>query len=193
MRINRIICFGDSLTYGWDPTLPIGGQYDSSHRWPDIIGNKLGCNTVNLGMPGREIPRQGYATDCAVSEIRKHSPSDLLIIMLGTNDLLNSYAPDERRVSDKMKTFVERLQQEFCDTPILLISPPRVNIGLIPAGVAVERLSSLYSSLSKCKDLAFLDASAIDLPLAFDGIHLTESANVLLAEEILIVLGKIIE
>ena len=31
----KVICYGDSNTYGYDPRLPLGGRYD--HPWPELL------------------------------------------------------------------------------------------------------------------------------------------------------------
>ena len=33
----KVICFGDSNTYGYDPRPLDGGRYDASCRWVDIL------------------------------------------------------------------------------------------------------------------------------------------------------------
>ena len=54
----KILCFGDSNTYGYDPRSYFGGQYPTEHRWVDILAQKLHCKAVNAGENGREIPRR---------------------------------------------------------------------------------------------------------------------------------------
>ena len=71
----KVVCFGDSNTWGYDPKGYLGGRYD--HPWPEILAEKLHCTVINWGENGREIP--GNAVDFPAD-------TDLLIIMLGTND-----------------------------------------------------------------------------------------------------------
>ena len=33
----KILCFGDSNTYGYDPRSYFGGQYLAQHRWVDLL------------------------------------------------------------------------------------------------------------------------------------------------------------
>ena len=75
----KVICFGDSNTYGYDPRSYFGGRYDADSRWVDILAAETGWEIRNMGQNGKEIPliAPDFPTD-----------TDLLIVMLGTNDLL---------------------------------------------------------------------------------------------------------
>lgn len=74
----KLVCYGDSNTYGYDPAHP-DGRYGGSVRWADAVARSMGMDLVNLGRNGREIPRRApeFADDAA-----------LITVMLGTNDLL---------------------------------------------------------------------------------------------------------
>ena len=82
----NVICFGDSNTYGYDPRSYLGGRYAADSRWVDILAEETGWTVRNLGENGREIPTSvpDFPAD-----------TDLLIIMLGTNDLLQGRSPEQ--------------------------------------------------------------------------------------------------
>ena len=75
----KVICFGDSNTYGYDPRGYFGGRYDADSRWVDILATETGWTVCNMGQNGREIPSVVPALP---------ADTDLLIVMLGTNCLL---------------------------------------------------------------------------------------------------------
>ena len=75
----NVICFGNSNTYGYDPRSYLGGRYDADSRWVDILAAKTGWTVRNMGENGREIPT--LAPDFPAD-------TDLLIVMIGTNDLI---------------------------------------------------------------------------------------------------------
>ena len=50
----RILCFGDSNTYGYDPRSYFGEPY--SEPWPEVFSKKSGYQVFNAGQNGREIP-----------------------------------------------------------------------------------------------------------------------------------------
>ena len=52
----KVICFGDSNTYGYDPRSYLGGRYDADSRWVDILAAQTGWTISNIGQNGREIP-----------------------------------------------------------------------------------------------------------------------------------------
>ena len=81
----KVICFGDSNTYGYDPRGYFGGRYDADCQWVDILAAETGWTVCNMGQNGREIPSvPPFPAD-----------TDLLIVMLGTNDLLQGRGRQE--------------------------------------------------------------------------------------------------
>ena len=82
----NVICFGDSNTYGYDPRGYFGGRYDADCRWVDILASETGWTISNMGQNGREIPSAAPTLP---------ADTDLLIVMLGTNDLLQGCSPEQ--------------------------------------------------------------------------------------------------
>lgn len=82
----KVICFGDSNTYGYDPRDYFGGRYDAVSRWVDILATETGWTISNMGQNGREIPSAAPAFPI---------DTDLLIVMLGPNDLLQGRSREQ--------------------------------------------------------------------------------------------------
>lgn len=53
----KVICYGDSNTYGYDSYSWLGGRNDADSRWVDILAFETGWEVCNMGQNGREIPR----------------------------------------------------------------------------------------------------------------------------------------
>lgn len=70
----KVICFGDSNTYGYDPRGYLGGRYDADGRWVDILATETGWTICNMGQNGQEIPFTPPAFP---------ADTDLLIVMFG--------------------------------------------------------------------------------------------------------------
>ena len=90
---KRIICIGDSNTYGYDPAAFGGARYPDGVRWTSRLGSAW--DIQNLGENGREIPSSSFAVRVLLSQIRSRLPADGLCLMLGTNDLLCGASPAE--------------------------------------------------------------------------------------------------
>ena len=175
----KIICFGDSNTYGYDPRGYWGGRYDAP--WPEILAERSGWNVVNDGINGREIPQ---------APVLFPMDTDLLIIMLGTNDLLQFWTPGA--ACEKMERFLELLTLDR--DKILLIAPPPMEFGtwvqdqkLIGGSVA---LAKHYQALSERLGVRFADAGEWNTSLAYDGVHLTEAGHRAFAEGLFNYLDK---
>ena len=112
----NVICFGDSNTYGYDPRSYFGGRYDAGSRWVDILAAETGWTICNMGQNGREIPSSAPSFS---------ADTDLMIVMLGTNDLLQGRSPEQ--AAEKLESFLSGIPMDR--KKILLIAPPPVAWG----------------------------------------------------------------
>lgn len=91
--MKTILCFGDSNTYGERPDG--GGRYERGERWTGRLQSALSGEylIVEEGLNGRTTvwsdPVEG--DKCGIKHLptclESHAPLDLVILMLGTNDL----------------------------------------------------------------------------------------------------------
>lgn len=189
----KIICFGDSNTWGYDPRSFIGERYPKDVRWTGRLSAVPGLEVVNCGVNGRTIPNTPARVGAACAEMGRHLNADILLIMLGGNDLLcdsNFRAVD---VAERMERFLSDALPQLRPGRTLLISPPPMRPG---AWVAEERLVTESEWLGACLErtaeklgLDFADAAAWAPELCFDGVHLTEAGHLAFFEGIRQVLG----
>lgn len=52
----RIVCFGDSNTYGYDPRSFFGDRYPEEQIWVNILAQKMNCRVVNAGEMAGKYP-----------------------------------------------------------------------------------------------------------------------------------------
>lgn len=162
----KLLCFGDSNTYGYDPRGFFGGRYDRC--WTDLLDSHT---VISMGQNGCTIPRQQVS----------FPEYDLLLVMLGTNDLLQgASAPETAR---RMEAFLLPLRQ------VILIAPPPMKRGAWVATHALvaesRRLASEYRRLAEKLGIPFIDTSDWAIELAFDGVHFTEKGHQIFAKKLL--------
>lgn len=210
---KTILCYGDSNVWGsiasWAPTTAPSRRYDEHTRWPRAMGNLLGRDyaVVEEGLSGRntvfhdpDAPyknAEAYLLPCLLS----HRPLDLVIMMLGTNDLKLAFAPAPGHLADGMARLVDIVQQcADCGSgavppPILLISPihiarPQGRQDYFEArgGEAcidlVKLFAPAYRALAREKGCHFLDAAVYGSPDPADGLHLTEPSHLALGRAV---------
>ena len=178
----KILCFGDSNTYGYDPRTFFGSQYPPLHRWVDLLSGKLGCTVVNAGENGREIPHRESELLLFDRMMANQQPVDLLLIRLGSNDLLQGN--DVKMVVERMDCFLQHINLD--KSKILLIAPPPMQPGeWVPTRRLIEastELSHAYEAHALRLGIRFVDAGAWDIPMTFDGVHFTEDGHRAFAE-----------
>ena len=56
--MRKLILFGDSNTYGYDPRGLMGGRYPEEARWATIVRKALADSyeVIEEGMNGRQLP-----------------------------------------------------------------------------------------------------------------------------------------
>lgn len=169
----RILCFGDSNTYGYDPRGYFGGRYGSEDRWPDLLAKQTGWEVINLGANGREIPRNPYA----LRLLTAHAPVDVFLVMLGTNDLLQGASAKE--AAARMEAFLNPLIPH-CKRILLICPPPMRRGAWVSSDELVDesvQLAEEYSLLARKLNIPFVDTRHWNIDLAFDGVHFSEEGH----------------
>ena len=173
----KLWCFGDSNTYGYDPCGFFGGRYAAP--WPELLAEKTGFQVINDGKNGRMIPEREYEFSQFQWDAERYN-ADALIVMLGTNDLLEGATAGEAVA--RMEAFLNR-----CNIPsILLVGPPSMKRGawVLDNGLVKESkaMARRYEALAAQRGIRFADAGKWDIDLAYDGVHFTEEGHVRFAE-----------
>lgn len=184
-----IYCYGDSNTYGYDPRSLLGEAYPGG-GWVEQLGQLWGIKLENLGMNGREIPDTPYQMSLPAKVMERCAGPAQLWVMLGTNDCLAQPRASAGEITQKMEDFLRYLlAQPACRSgrvSLRLLAPPRLGKGqwvTDPAQAETSRqLGPAYGNLARRLDIGFFDASALKLPLAYDGVHLTQEGHTLLAQ-----------
>ena len=177
----KIYCFGDSNTFGFDPRSYFGSRYPSDGRWVDIVAKKSGWSMENGGENGKTIPSLDYEITLYSRIFSQHLP-DLLIIMLGSNDILQGLSA--KAASARMIHFISGINID--NENILLVSPPPFTDGLwIEDAKYIEysiQLGHFYKEISQKLGINFIDSSQWNIPLCYDGVHFTEEGHKIFAE-----------
>ena len=173
-----ILCYGDSNTYGYDPRGYFGGRYEMP--WPEALSELTGWEVRNHGSCGRRVP---------VQESAFLNNFDRIIVMLGTNDLLNGEAPGV--IAEKMAHFLSN----YDPSRLVLLAPPPLRRGeWVPDDGLIRRseeLAERYREVAKRMHIRFLDAGEWKIPLCYDGVHFLDMGHRMLAQSLVRALRKI--
>lgn len=171
----KILCLGDSNTYGYDPRSYIGSRYPESVRWTSgLEGNEV----INCGLNGMTVPR---SHNRAAGLIRSNDP-DLVVVMLGTNDLTGGLSAEQ--IAERMEAFLDSISS--LGRPVLLIAPPVLQYGewVMDDDIIEEsgRLGDVYRELAERKGCLFADAGKWGIEMTFDGVHFSPEGHSVFAE-----------
>ena len=207
--MKHILCYGDSNTFGHNPVTH-GGRIPFEERWtgrlslslwPEarIIEDGLCSRTTVLDDPFHEdvngIKELGTA-------IRRSQPLDLVVIMLGTNDLKNHFHMPPSQIARGVSLLIDKTRS-LTDAEILVISPIRLgeNIAYSEFGGAFDEISLKKSALlseeirkvAKLQDVYFMAAEEYAVPSEEDSLHMTAEEHGKLAKAIECKVRKILQ
>jgi len=200
---NSIVCFGDSNTFGAHGFQ--GGRYPSDVRWCGRLGRDEAFagryELINMGENGREIPDDTWEMDYICRQMEPYAPVRLLVVMLGTNDLLMTVRSGMSGVTARMEHFLSHLLSYTCYSQnnlltmpllegpehILLIAPVPTNLsGYGPEGRRFDRLSlefpAAYQALAAKTGCHFADAGKWQVQTGPDGVHFTKQGHLSFAD-----------
>jgi lysophospholipase L1-like esterase len=183
-----VLCFGDSLTWGACPDT--GGRHALADRWPSMLAAGLdGVEVVAEGLRGRSTCRDNDAMPCDMNGARalpmllhSHAPLDVVVIMLGTNDIYQGYRPDQvsaglRRLVEIVRTHPQSRKVTYPQPDVLLVAPPPMVMGHDPvvAGpmiAASRRLARMTEMVAMECDVPWVDMRQVAEASEVDSVHL---------------------
>ncbi|MFD6455731.1 GDSL-type esterase/lipase family protein, partial [Nocardia sp. NPDC060220] len=202
-------CFGDSNTFG--QPAEGRGRWPADVRWTGrlqqrlgsgyaVIEEGLGGRTTDLNDPDRD-DRNGraYFQPC----LRSHSPLDMVVVMLGNNDLKTKFGREPDAVATALEGYIDNVERTAWTRTgavpaVLLVSP--IHIDANQPGFSEQSSEYDDDSVRKSRELGgairrvatrrgvlFADAATVGCP-GIDGVHLSrdshEQVSRLIAEKI---------
>ena len=188
--MKTILCYGDSNTWGYIPGT--AARYPRDQRWPGVLQQVLGSDVhvIEEGLNARttvlDDPIRGGAVKNGLTYLRpcleSHAPLDLVVLMLGTNDLKHRFGFSAYDIAANVAALVTVIQQtgfgvDAKAPPVLMIAPPglgklSVLAELFAGGTEKSRqLATHYRSFATQLGCHFLDAAEIVESSPIDGVH----------------------
>ena len=194
-----VMCFGDSNTHGTRPMSDFldKRRYGRFERWPGVMAEALGADWYVLeeGNGGRttvhEDPIDGAHRSGArilMALLESHRPLDLLVIMLGTNDMQARFCSTASDVARGVEKLVRIALHSECgpgwNAPrVLVVSPvPVEEVGIFAetfagGGAKSRALPDLLREMADRLGVAFADAGDWAEVDPVEGIHLSAEAH----------------
>ena len=175
--MKKILCIGDSNTYGYDPRSYIGSRYPDVVRWTSCLSDRF---VIKRGLNGMKIP-MNYERYLGL--IRLENP-DLVTVMLGTNDILSGVSAEQS--SKRIDAFISHIRDE--GKSILFIALPHLQFGewVQSADYLDEsrELADLYREVANNNGCMFADAGEWGIELTFGGVHFSEEGHKRFAQKL---------
>ncbi len=203
---KRILCFGDSNTWGFIP-VPHGApttRYPREQRWPHVMAAAVGgdVDVIEEALNGRTTDAAdpllaqvaGAGADGSAYlpvALASHLPLDLVVIMLGTNDVkphlgrpASRVALGAKRLLDQVRTLDGGVGTTYPNPKALLVCPPplgRLSVyfeEMFAGGHAkTAQLPAMYQAIAKAAGVGFLDAGLTIATDGVDGVHLSAESQ----------------
>lgn len=210
--MRTVLCFGDSNTWGCPPFANIAQTPDRiahDERWARVMSASLGNDVwvIEEGLSGRttvfDDPIEGIHKNGArtiVPVLETHSPIDVVIIMLGTNDFKDQFTITAFNSARGVLTLVQMIKGHYAlvdqGPEILIVTPPAVSQEAEPAiwGDAHQRCKDHAHYLEQVAHRTgcfHFDANTV-VRVGADGIHLDEPSHRVLGQALAGEVGQIL-
>lgn len=198
----HILFYGDSNTWGYNPA--DGLRYPYEDRWTTVCARMLGeqFHCIPAGMNGRttafDDPEKPLRNGCKEidHELQSQKPLDLVVIMLGTNDMKFTNAAGSTEGLEKLLKMVLSVNERFSTSSavfmhnpsVLLISPVHLRSSYGTSGYDdiaesrllaenVRKLAEQYDQSVNDAAIYFMDAARFAQASDLDGEHLSAEGH----------------
>ncbi|WP_406632411.1 GDSL-type esterase/lipase family protein [Amycolatopsis sp. WGS_07] len=200
----NVLCYGDSNTYGQRSEDVARGRWPAGIRWTSRLAGLLGggFHVIEEGLGGRttdldypdSMNRPGRnGRTYLLPALLSHNPLDVVVLMLGTNDLKIQFGRTAAEVTAAIARLLDDVtahgRTEGGHPPkVVLVAPARIDVtapdfaevnGAFYDRTSAEkaaRLAGLLAELAAARGATFVDAAAVVEPGA-DGIHFSLASH----------------
>lgn len=194
--MQKILCFGDSNTYGYIPKT--GKRYDKDTRWSGILKTKLsgkyevieaGCNNRNGFIDSIDgVEFTGYKV---LPKYLEEKP-DIVILAIGINDVQKFYKP----TPDIIKCGLELMCKNILKTgaKLILIAPPVLNNDVLKSNFSFQFdeqsietskvLPDIYKLTATELNCGYIDINEYTKVSSDDGLHYLPDSHKIIADTI---------
>lgn len=199
--MKTILCYGDSNTWGYVPGTE--ERYPRDVRWTGVLRQELGAGyeIIEEGLNGRttvwDDSIEGYKNgkEYFIPCLESHKPIDLVVIMLGTNELKMRFSLPAYDIANGAGVLVDIVQKSDTGSDggppkVLLMAPPPVAKltefaeMLEGAEAKSRRFSEHFRRVAEEYGCEFFDTSEVIVSSDIDGIHLESSEHRKLGEAV---------
>ncbi len=203
--MKTVLCYGDSNTFGFVPET--GMRYPRDVRYPGRLQTLLGedYEVIEEGCNGRttihDDPIDGWKNglDYLRPCLHSHRPVDIVILMIGSNDLKDTFHLTAEEIADGAGVLVDVIKDFTAEKQgyvpkIILVSPPELGVGIRMSPFygafyedAIERSKEFpkyYAKVAEEKGCIFFNAAEYIYPSEADSLHLTPEGHKVLAEKL---------
>jgi lysophospholipase L1-like esterase len=195
---KTVLCYGDSNTFGHATVPRPDDRYGVDERWPGVLRTELGRGwlVIEEGLGGRttvrDDPVEGaekngktYLLPCLLS----HRPIDIVVVMLGTNDLKARFNNSAWEIAQGIGVLVDVIRSSTTGrkggAPDVLVVCPPPTLAKFPlhadmfAGAAPKSkdMAKHYRAVAELRGVGFLDAGKVTKSSKIDGFHLDPEAH----------------
>lgn len=200
--MKKILCFGDSNTFGYNPNN--GSRYNENSRWTGILKNlcknnyeiiEAGCNnrTAFSNNPNG-IQFTGYKV---LPEYLKEI-YDTIIFAIGINDLQKFYNPTLEEFETGIENLIKKIRESLPNCNIIILSPSHITENILNSNfrfmfnqTSIEKskqITSIYKKIANEYNCKFLDLNKIVIPSEIDGLHYEVEEHKKIAQSIITLL-----
>lgn len=198
--MKKVLCFGDSNTYGFNPK--DGTRFNKDVRWTGILKNlcadkfqifEEGCNNRTAFS---DNPAGKIYTGCKFLPEILNQNFEYIIFSVGINDLQYQYEVTIEDINTGIKNLVNIVRQKLPDAKIILISPTELTENVLRSPVfstlfdknSIEKsknLSKIYKQIAAETGSDFIDLNLVATVSSIDGLHFEADEHRKIAVEIL--------
>lgn len=198
--MKKILCYGDSNTFGFNPSN--AKRYPNDIRWTGVLQKILGNDylIINQGCNNRtgfvdNLSGFEQSAQLHFPELMKNIKAiDILILALGTNDIQFFYKLTELEIEKGINTLVEEFRKYNKNSEIIIVPPVKIDKTILNGYFSCQfdetsieksiKYHYVYKSCSDKLNCSYFDFNTFVFPCDIDGLHYSEKSHGIIAQNL---------